>query len=75
MKLSDEDANNRISRRTELLLVTLVQRFLDGEAAQDLAAEAGLSSPQWVKAWARKYRREGVDALRAKPKRATQRTW
>jgi transposase len=48
--------------------LALVERFLEGEAAQELAAEAGLSSPQLLKTWARKYRREGADALRAKPK-------
>ncbi|WP_458116731.1 helix-turn-helix domain-containing protein [Arthrobacter sp. D2-10] len=43
-----------------------MERFLEGEAAQELAAEAGLSSPQLLKTWARKYPREGADALRAK---------
>ena len=48
--------------------LALVERFLAGETAQDLAAEAGLSSPVLLKAWARAYRREGEDALRPKPK-------
>ncbi|WP_286140408.1 helix-turn-helix domain-containing protein [Arthrobacter sp. Rue61a] len=46
--------------------LALVERFLAGETAQDLAAEAGLSSPVLLKAWA--YRREGEDALHPKPK-------
>lgn len=46
----------------------LVERFLAGEGAMMLAEEAGLSSPVLLQAWARKYRREGVDALRPKPK-------
>ncbi|NOJ60302.1 helix-turn-helix domain-containing protein [Arthrobacter sp. 260] len=46
----------------------LVERVLAGEDAQALAAEAGLSSPELVKTWVRKYRLEGADALRAKPK-------
>jgi transposase-like protein len=48
--------------------LALVERFLAGETAPDLAAEAGLSSPGLVKTWARAYRREGADALRPKPK-------
>ena len=48
--------------------LALVERFLSGETAPDLAAEAGLSSPVLLKTWARAYRREGVDALRPKPK-------
>ncbi|WP_374199827.1 helix-turn-helix domain-containing protein [Arthrobacter sp. SO5] len=39
-----------------------------GEAAPDLAAEVGLSSPGIQKRWAREYRRESPDALRPKPK-------
>ncbi|WP_162943645.1 helix-turn-helix domain-containing protein [Arthrobacter celericrescens] len=46
----------------------LVERFLAGETAPDLAAEAGLSSPVLLKTWVRAYRREGADALRPKPK-------
>ena len=48
--------------------LALVLRFVAGETAADLAAEAGLSSPQLLKTWARTYRREGADALRPKPK-------
>jgi transposase len=45
----------------------VVRRFLDGEAtAAELAREHGLSSPDLVKTWARKYRNEGEDALRPK---------
>jgi len=48
--------------------LALVMRFMAGEAASDLAAEAGLSSPDLVKTWARVYRRDGADALRPKAK-------
>ena len=46
----------------------LVERFLAGEPAFELAAEEGLSSPTLLKKWAQIYRREGEDALRPKPK-------
>ncbi|NKQ58295.1 transposase [Amycolatopsis sp. K13G38] len=45
-----------------------VRRFLGGEAATELAAELGLSSPALLKTWARTYRRDGEDGLRPKPK-------
>lgn len=48
--------------------LALVERFIAGETAPDLAAEVGLSSPGLLKTWARVYRREGADALRPKPK-------
>jgi transposase len=48
--------------------LALVERFMSGEAALDLASEAGLSSPELVKKWARVYRRDGADALRPKAK-------
>ncbi|HEX4864676.1 MAG TPA: helix-turn-helix domain-containing protein [Acidimicrobiales bacterium] len=48
--------------------LALVERFLAGETTPDLAAEAGLSSPKLVATWARRYRNEGADALRPKPK-------
>ncbi|MGW6032898.1 transposase [Gordonia terrae] len=48
--------------------VSLVQRFLAGENALTLSQEAGLSSPQQLKAWARIYRRDGVDGLKPKPR-------
>lgn len=48
--------------------LALVQRFLAGETAPALAEEAGLSSAVLLKSWVRTYRREGVDALRPKPK-------
>lgn len=48
--------------------VALVERFMAGETAPDLAAEVGLSSPGLLKTWARAYRREGPDALRPKLK-------
>lgn len=48
--------------------LALVERVLAGEDAQALAVETGLSAPELVKTWVRKYRRDGVDALRAKPK-------
>jgi transposase len=41
--------------------LALVERFIAGETAPDLAAEL-------LKRWAREYRREGADALRPKPK-------
>ncbi|MBG6226440.1 transposase-like protein [Arthrobacter sp. CAN_A2] len=48
--------------------LALVERFIAGETALDLATEAGLSSPLLLQSWARKYRRDGVDALRPKPR-------
>jgi transposase len=48
--------------------LALVERFIAGETAPNLAAEVGLSSPGLLKTWARAYRREGADALRPKPK-------
>lgn len=45
-----------------------VRRFLAGEAAAELAAELGLSSPKLLKTWARIYRRDGEDGLRPRPK-------
>lgn len=48
--------------------LALVERFIAGETAPDLAAEVGLSSPGLLKRWAREYHREGADALRPKPK-------
>lgn len=45
----------------------IVLRFLAGETKIDLAREFDLSSPNMVATWARKYRREGEDALRPKP--------
>ncbi len=48
--------------------LALVERFLAGETAPDLAAEADLSSPVLLKTWVRAYRRDGADALRPKPK-------
>lgn len=50
------------------LKLALVERFIAGETAQDLAAEAGLSSSGLLKNWAAAYRREGADSLRPKPK-------
>ncbi|MEJ1090058.1 helix-turn-helix domain-containing protein, partial [Microbacterium sp. Mu-80] len=46
----------------------LVERVLAGEPAAVLAEEAGLSSPVLLKTWVRRYRNEGEDALRPKPK-------
>jgi transposase len=50
------------------LKLALVERFIAGETAQNLAAEAGLSSSGLLKNWAAAYRRDGADALRPKPK-------
>ena len=62
-----------VARRTKQvypfeLKLALVERFIAGETAQDLAAEAGLSSSGLLKNWTAAYRREGADALRPKPK-------
>ncbi|WP_373460835.1 helix-turn-helix domain-containing protein [Pseudarthrobacter enclensis] len=46
----------------------LVERLAAGETAQDLASEAGLSSPKLLETWAPAYRREGPDALRPEAK-------
>ncbi|SFB59591.1 Transposase and inactivated derivatives [Amycolatopsis marina] len=48
--------------------LSVVERFVAGEPAAELAAEHGLSSPSLVKTWARTYRREGEDGLRPKRK-------
>jgi transposase len=48
--------------------LAVVERFLAGEAATELAAEFELSSPKLVKTWARTWRREGAEGLRSKPK-------
>lgn len=45
----------------------LVERHLAGEPAMVLVEEAGLSSPMLLQRWVREYRRDGADALRAKP--------
>ena len=50
------------------LKLALVERYIAGETAQDLAAEAGLSSSGLLKNWAAAYRRDGADALRPKPR-------
>lgn len=50
------------------LKLELVERYIAGETAQGLAAEAGLSSSGLLKNWAAAYRRDGVDALRPKPR-------
>jgi transposase len=46
----------------------IVQRVLAGETKIALAQEYGLSSPQLIAAWVRRYRAEGDDGLRPKPK-------
>ena len=46
----------------------VVQRFLAGEPKLGLAEEYEMPSPDLVADWARKYRREGEDGLRPKPK-------
>ena len=45
-----------------------VQRVLSGENKVGLARELQLSSPKLIDKWAGKYRAEGEDGLRAKPK-------
>jgi transposase-like protein len=46
----------------------LVRRVLAGEAAVALAREFDLSSPKLVETWVRKFRSEGEDGLRPKPR-------
>jgi transposase-like protein len=48
--------------------LALVERFIAGETAPELAAEAGLSAPRLLETWVRAYRRDGAEALRPKPK-------
>jgi transposase len=52
--------------------LALVERFIAGETAPDLAAEVGLSSSGLLKRWAREYRREArmrcVPSLKADPR-------
>lgn len=45
-----------------------VRRFQAGESKVALAKELQLSSAQLIQKWARQYRAEGEDGLRAKPK-------
>ena len=47
--------------------LAIVERVLAGETKLALAQEYGLSSPQLVAAWVRRYRAEGADGLRPKP--------
>ena len=46
----------------------VVHRFLAGETKVALAKEPDLSSPKLIEKWARKYRYEGGETLRPKPK-------
>lgn len=46
----------------------VVERHLAGETRMDLASKFGLSSEQLVGSWTRKYRKEGWDGLKPKPK-------
>ncbi|GAV98594.1 transposase [Corynebacterium glutamicum] len=46
----------------------IVERYLAGETAMDLAREFQLSSDQLVKGWAVKWRKGGDEALKPKPK-------
>lgn len=46
----------------------IVDRFLAGETAMDLAAEFNLSSKLLVTTWAREWRKVGDEALMPKPK-------
>lgn len=46
----------------------IVDRFLAGETALDLAKEFELSSEQLVKSWVRRWRDGGDDSLKPKPK-------
>lgn len=45
----------------------IVQRVLAGETKIALAQEFGLSSPQLIAAWVRRYRAAGADGLRPPP--------
>lgn len=45
----------------------IVQRALAGETKLALAQEYGLSSPQLIATWLRRYRAEGADGLRPQP--------
>ena len=46
----------------------VVQRHLAGETKMDLAREFGLSSDRLVEVWSQKWRKDGDEALRPKPK-------
>lgn len=46
----------------------IVERHLAGETRMDLAKEFHLSSSQLVNNWTRKFRKEGWDGLKPKPK-------
>lgn len=49
--------------------LALVERLLAGETIQELAVEAGLSSPEELKTWAQKYRATGRGARAARLRR------
>ncbi|MDO4910766.1 MAG: IS3 family transposase [Corynebacterium sp.] len=46
----------------------IVERCLQGESAQELADEYGVSSRNLVQTWVRTYRKEGAEGLRPKGK-------
>jgi transposase len=48
--------------------LAVVRRFMAGEAKVALARELDLSSPKLIETWARKYRNEGEEGLRPRPK-------
>ncbi|MCE5290378.1 MAG: helix-turn-helix domain-containing protein [Nocardiaceae bacterium] len=46
----------------------IVQRFLAGTSAEELVEQNQLSSRRLLEVWVQKYRRDGEDGLRPKPK-------
>ncbi|GAA4925227.1 helix-turn-helix domain-containing protein [Stackebrandtia albiflava] len=46
----------------------VVRRFLAGETKVELARQFDLSSPKLIEGWARRFRAEGEDGLRPKPR-------
>lgn len=53
----------------------VVQRFLAGETKIKLAEEFGLSSPNEIERWTRKYRNEGEGGLRPQRRDRPPRPW
>lgn len=56
------------TRHTYEVKRLIVERFLAGESKPELAQEFQLSSPKLIEAWVRRYRAEGEEGLRPKPK-------
>lgn len=61
-------ARSRNQQFTFEFKVEAVERCLAGETKVEVARELGLSSPKLLESWVTKYRAEGVEGLRPKPR-------